>query len=553
MVQPTLRRWAEWLSTMSDVIDEAAPAVGVNQRSRRHTFRRQLLGLPASMRQARWAWWGPLLAMVIGGAARFFRLGHPHQLVFDETYYVKQAWSLMQFGYERNIRAGLDEPDELFTAGNADVFANSPDLVVHPPLGKWMLGFGEWLFGVDSSFGWRFAAAVVGTMSILLIGRIVWHMWHSALLATVASVLLAADGHHFVHSRTGLLDIFLMFWVLVAFWALIRDRAAGRAMLADRVAGLADQARSVTRWGPALGVRWWRVAAGVSLGLAIGTKWSGLFFLATFGLMTVLWDIGARRTVGVRRWFTAGVFRDGIPAFAAMVPVALVTYLATWAGWFVTDGGYKRNWAAANPASGLGLYVPDPLRSLWSYHQEIMAFHVGLANEHAWSSNPWSWLVQGRPTLFFSEFLARGESGCTADECVSYIASLGNLFLWWGATAGLLVVLFVWLFGRDWRAGAALSGLVAGWLPWFLYQTRTIYSFYAVAFVPWLVLIVITCMALVLGSDRSPPARRRWGAIAVISYTVAAVCLFIWYYPVYTAQVIPRSEWQWRLWFDFWT
>ncbi|MGB3594969.1 MAG: phospholipid carrier-dependent glycosyltransferase [Ornithinimicrobium sp.] len=535
------------------MIDEATPVVDSESHSRRHTVRRQLLGPPVSPRQARWAWWGPLLVMLVGGAVRFFRLGHPRELVFDETYYVKQGWSLVQFGYERDIRPSLDDPDALFTTGNADIFAASPDLVVHPPLGKWMLGLGEWLFGVDSSFGWRFAAAVVGTMSILLLGRIVWHMWHSALLATVASVLLAADGHHFVHSRTGLLDVFVMFWVLVAFWALIRDRAAGRTMLADRVADLSDQARSVMRWGPSLGTRWWRVAAGVSLGLAVGTKWSGLFFLATFGLMTVLWDIGARRTVGARRWLSAGVVRDGVPAFIAMVPVAFLTYLATWGGWFVTDGGYKRNWAAEHPASSWEIYVPDPLRSLWSYHEEIMAFHVGLANEHAWSSNPWSWLVQGRPTLFYSQFLQRGDSGCTSTECVSYIASLGNLFLWWGATAGLLVVVFVWLFGRDWRAGAALSGLVAGWLPWFLYQTRTVYSFYAVAFVPWLVMIVITCMALVLGNTHSSPTRRRWGAIAVVAYTVGAVCLFIWYYPVHTAQVIPREEWQWRMWFDFWT
>ncbi len=539
---------------MCDVIDAASSTrSAARPLTTAQTLRRQLVGLPASARQASWAWWGPLLAMLLGGAVRFYRLGYPEKLIFDETYYVKQAWSVMQFGYERDIKPGLAEPDDLFNAGNADVFATTPDLVVHPPVGKWMIGSGQWLFGVDSTMGWRFAAAVVGTLSILLLGRIVWHMWHNALLATVASVLLAADGHHFVHSRTGLLDIFLMFWVLVAFWCLIRDRESGRARLAELVGAMPTHARAAMRWGPRVGMRWWRLAAGVSLGLAVGTKWSGLFFIATFGLMIVLWDIGARRTIGARRWFSAGILRDGIPAFVSIVPIALVTYLGTWTGWFVTDGGYKRNWAAANPARGIAENVPDPLRSLWSYHQEILAFHVGLANEHAWSSSPWSWLVQGRPTLFFSEWPKQGESGCRADECVTYIASLGNLFVWWGATAGLVVVLFLWLFGRDWRAGAALTGLVAGWLPWFLYQTRTIYSFYAVAFVPWLVLIVITCMALVLGRDDASLTRRRWGSIIVIGYAVGAVALFIWYYPVYTAQTIPREEWQWRLWFDFWT
>jgi dolichyl-phosphate-mannose-protein mannosyltransferase len=513
----------------------------------------RLLGAAPDPRQARWAWWGPLVAMVVGGALRFYRLGHPDTLVFDETYYVKQGWSLVLYGHEREVRDDLEEPNELFTNGTGDIWGPDPDLVVHPPVGKWMIGAGEWVFGLESSFGWRVAAAVVGTLSILLLGRIAWHLWHNAALATAAATLLAVDGHHFVHSRTGLLDIFVMWWVLVAFWALVRDRQDGRSRLAHRWGRLSAAQRDRMPLGPPLGLRWWRLAAGVSLGLAVGTKWSGLFFLAVFGLMTVLWDLGARRAAGVRRWWVGTLVRDGIPAFLLMVPVALVTYLASWTGWFVTDGGYKRQWAQDNPATGLGGIVPDSLRSLWSYHQEVLSFHTGLQNEHAWSSSPWSWTVQGRPTLFYSQWPERGEQGCEAEACVSYIASLGNLFLWWGATAGLVVVLFLWLFGRDWRAGAALSGIVAGWLPWFLYQTRTIYSFYAVAFVPWLVLVVVTCMALVLGAPDASPRRRRWGAVAVVAYTVAAVLMFFWYYPVHTAQVIPREEWTWRLWFDFWT
>ena len=516
-------------------------------------LRERLLEPAARSRADRWAWWGPLLAMVLGGVIRMVNLGHPHQLVFDETYYVKQGWSLIQHGTEMDIRAGLEEPDELFTAGNPDVFGTVPDMVVHPPVGKWMIGAGEWLIGVDSPVGWRFAAAVVGTLSILMVGRAAWRLFRHPLLATAAATLLAVDGHHFVHSRTGLLDIFVMFWALAAFCCLLIDREKGRERLVDRVAEIGRLTPGSMRWGPGLGLRWWRVAAGVSLGLCIGTKWSGLFFLAVFGLMTVWWDMGARRAAGTEKWFVGSLVRDGIPAFLQTVPVALVTYLVSWSGWFLTDHGYKRQWAADNPAFGWASLVPDPLRSLWSYHQEVMGFHVGLANEHAWSSNPWSWIVQGRPTLFYSQWPSRGESGCEVDNCVSYIASLGNLFVWWGATAGLLVVLFMWLIGRDWRAGAVLSGLAAGWLPWFMYQTRTIYSFYAVAFVPWLVLIVTFCLALVLGRAQDSATRRRWGAVVVVGYVTLAVAMFVWYYPVHTALTIPREDWELRLWFDFWT
>ncbi|MGO0577906.1 dolichyl-phosphate-mannose--protein mannosyltransferase [Ornithinimicrobium panacihumi] len=533
------------------------------------SLRERLLG-PSSRQTARAhriAWIGILVATVLGGAIRFWRLGHPTRLIFDETYYVKQAWSLRLYGHEREIKDGLETPDELFTNGTPEVWGDAPDLVVHPPVGKWMIALGEMLFGVESSFGWRFSSAVVGTLSILILGHVAWLLWKNALLAIAASTLLAVDGHHFAQSRIGLLDIFVMWWALLAFWFLLLDREHGRARLARRWEPWLARRRAASgpsrhvqgawgpgSWGPGLGVRWWRLAAGISLGLCIGTKWSGLFFLAVFGLMTVWWDLGARRAAGARGWLPGAVVRDGIPAFLLIVPTALVTYVASWAGWFATDGGWKRDWATQHPAAdgSLAALVPDPLRSLWAYHAEMMTFHVGLQNEHKWSSNPWSWTVQWRPTLFYAEWPKQGEKGCEVADCVDYIASLGNVFVWWGATAGMLVVAFLWLLGRDWRAGAALSGIIAGWLPWFMYQTRTIYSFYAVAFVPWLVLVVVCCLGLVLGPADASRQRRRWGAVAVVVYLTLAAAWMAWYYPVHAAVVIPRDEWQLRMFFDFW-
>ena len=38
--------------------------------------------------------------------------------------------------------------------------------------------------------------------------------------------------------------------------------------------------------------------AGVCCGAALGVKWNALFFIAIFGILTVLWDIGARRAAG---------------------------------------------------------------------------------------------------------------------------------------------------------------------------------------------------------------------------------------------------------------
>ena len=197
-------------------------------------LRARLLGATASDRL--WGWLAPLIVTAVGGFLRFWKLDQPHQLVFDETYYVKQGYSYLKVGYELAWNGSGKDMDALFTKGNLNVFKGDPDFVVHPPVGKWMIAFGEWLFGPDSSWGWRFSAAVVGTLSILMIGRIARRLFGSTLLGTTAALLLAVDGQAFVHSRTALLDGFIMFWALAGFGCLVldRDRTRGTPGAPDR-------------------------------------------------------------------------------------------------------------------------------------------------------------------------------------------------------------------------------------------------------------------------------------------------------------------------------
>jgi dolichyl-phosphate-mannose-protein mannosyltransferase len=519
-----------------------APARGAATEA---ALRARLLGARASDRL--WGWLGPLVIAALGGLLRLYHLQYPSQLVFDETYYVKEAASYLRVGYELGTKPGVKSPDNLFTHGNPDVFGTGADFVVHPPVGKWMIAMGEWVLGVNNPWGWRLASAVVGTLSILMIGRVARRLFGSTLLGCTAALLLSVDGQHFVHSRTGLLDVFVMFWALAGFACLLIDRDQVRARLAAKVAA----GRRVTTFGPGAGMRWWRVAAGVCLGLCIGTKWSGLYFLAGFAVLSVLWDLSARRALGARHWWLGGAVRDGGWAAVQLLPVAAATYLVSWTGWLVTRGGYDRTWGAEHPSAHYG-WVPNALRSLWKYHQEMYHFHVTLRADHPYKSNPWSWLVLGRPTAFFYKSYKEGQHGCTVADCSRAISALGNPVIWWGGTVAIAVLLFCWLLRRDWRAGAILAGLAAGYLPWFAFQERTIYSFYAVAFVPWVVLALTYVVGLLLGPSDARPQRRLKGATAAGLLVLAAVVAFGFFYPVYVADTIPHLHWSDRMWLPSW-
>ena len=487
-------------------------------------------------------WSGPIAVTLIAAVLRLVDLGRPHAVAFDETYYMKDALSLLLFGYERSAVEGADQTI-LDTGGSpeglASVFNPDAAFVVHPPLGKWVIASGEQLFGV-TPFGWRIGVAVLGILSVLLVARIVRRLTRSNLIGTLAGLLLAIDGLAIVMSRTALLDNSLMFFVIVAFGALLLDRDQSR----KKLAALGE---NLTAMGPALWWRPWRIAAGISLGLACGVKWSGLYFIAAFGILTVLWDVGSRRAIGCKMPFRSMLVRDALPAFISIVGVAIVVYLTTWSGWLLTDGGWGRDWAVGEPTS-FG-WIPDSLRSLWHYHAEAWGFHTNLESDHSYEANPWGWPVQARPTSFFYE----SPTGiCGADKCAQEVLALGNPFVWWAATAALFHQAGRWVGRRDWRSGAVLCGFAAAWVPWLFFENRTIFSFYSIVMLPFMVMALAMSLGTVLGPVNAPGNRRVVGSVAVGSFVVLAIAASWWFYPIWTGQPIPYDMWNLRMWFPSW-
>ncbi|MGW3986806.1 dolichyl-phosphate-mannose--protein mannosyltransferase [Streptomyces sp. NPDC004830] len=520
------------------------------------------LGVPHALagRLVRWSGWiGPLLVTLLAGVLRFWNLGSPRAVIFDETYYAKDAWALVHRGFEVNWAKNAN--DLVLSSGGNVKLPTDAAYVVHPPVGKYVIGLGELMFGFDP-FGWRFMTALLGTLSVLLLCRIGRRLFRSTFLGCLAGALMALDGLHFVMSRTALLDGVLMFFVLAAFGCLLVDRDRARARLAAALPVDADGRVRPDRYTAEtarLGWRPWRWGAGLMLGLAIGTKWNGLYILAAFCVMAVLWDVAARRVAGARHPYKAALKRDTGLAFVATVPVALLTYLASWTGWFLSatdgSGGYFRNWAATDGKGGSWTFLPDWLRSLWHYEHQVYEFHVGLSSPHTYQSNPWSWLVLGRPVSYFYESPAPGKAGCPADageKCAREVLALGTPLLWWVACFAVLYVLWRWFFRRDWRAGAIACGIAAGYLPWFMYQERTIFFFYAVVFLPFLCLAVAMLLGAIVGPPRSGDTRRVVGATAAGVLVLLIAWNFIYFWPIYTGQAVPIDDWRSRMWLDTW-
>ena len=505
---------------------------------RRSAWLRRLAAAAANASARDWA--GTLAVTVAGGALRFFRLTTPRSLVSDEFYYVPDAYGILRHGAEVNHSPAAPA---LLLHGRTNILASGGEFVAHPPLGKIMIAAGEWMFGL-TPFGWRFAAATVGTLAILMTARIARRMTGSALLGCVAGLLLAVDGLEFVMSRTAMLDIFLMFWVLAAFGCLVIDRDQCRARLAAR------PAEADGRAGHPLprGFRWWRLLAGMCVGLACATKWDALWYIPAFGCLAVAWDAAAMGQAGVNRPARAAVLSASrwLPVNFGLAPAA--AYLAAYSGWFASSVGYDRNWAALH-----GNHVP-----VWSavdsfYHDTRAMLQYGIGLMGTPQSPPWSWLTLTKPMTFYYAATSVCTGSHCAQESVQQILAIGTPAIWWVAIPALLACTAWWLTTRDWRAGAVVLCVLAGWLPWIWFAwhgNRIVYFFYALAFDPFLALAITLCLGWLV--RRPGGAWRRASRALVIGYLLAVVADFAFMYPVLTAARISQAAWLARMWLPGW-
>lgn len=503
-------------------------------------------------------WIAPIGVALLAFVLRVWNLGYPNKLLFDETYYAKDAWSLLKFGYVQDF---VKQANKQIYAGDLDhLFTGMPSQIVHPDGGKWVIALGEWAFGLNA-FGWRISAVIVGSLTVLVLARLVLRLTGSTLIASFAGLLLALDGVHFVLSRLALLDVFLTFWLVCAVSCLVADR--------DWIA------TRLERFHP---LRPWQLAAGASFGMAAGTKWSAVYVIAIFGLAVVGWEVLARR----KAWTEAAVEHRhsrppnpittavivGAPAFVSIVVVALGVYLATWTGWLIHHDVYEQRFGMGyGDTAPWGSYIKtdqssffaeawQALRSLWHYHQMTYDFHTGdylAGKSHPYQSNPAGWLVLDRPVgVDAQNDLSASLCGAPADSsCMRQVLILGNPVIWWSGALALLAGLGMWVRSRDWRWSVPLLGVAATWLPWFLYADRPIFLFYAVACLPF------TIIALALVADRlrlraRAPRSRYVFAATLGLFTVAVVCCFWFFHPLYTDALIEYGDWRDRMWFARW-
>jgi dolichyl-phosphate-mannose--protein O-mannosyl transferase len=443
---------------------------------------------------------------VVAALLRLWSLGDPPDLIFDETYYAKDAC---------NYAGGSEETCEIAEESTR----------VHPPLGKWLISIGVQVFGFDS-FGWRIVPAISGVITVALLFLLARRLFKSLLPAAIASFLLAIDPLHFVQSRTSMLDIFVPMFGLAAFLFLAIDRDR----MIERAAGWGEEDRSIAFRRP------WRVGAGAMAGAAVASKWSGILILVAVLALTVVWEAAWRKQAGVENRFSWMLRKEGVSILLYLILVPMLVYTATYIG--------RIHEPIPNYVEGGDCAYKDGNWPYNLYQQQfcMLGFHRNLEATHSYQSPAWSWPLIKRPVSYF---FCSGDSckPAAADGDYQEIFATGSPFVWWTSLIALAVMAVAWALKRDFKRpeGFILAGFAFTYLPWLIPSGRSaVFIFYLLPTVPFM------CLAIAWAFTQLGES---WEARASVAlYLAGAAGLFVFYYPLLTKGSIPEPSWRKRIW-----
>jgi len=435
-------------------------------------------------------------------------LSPPNGQVFDEIYFPVDAHTDF-----KNTRC---TPHSIYC----------PYFDPEPPLAKLFIGAGMWGYGwyrahfqgatgdyIDlgfNTFGWRIAACIFGTLCIPMMYLFARRLWPNRLFAISAATFACFDGMFFIQSRIGMIDIFPVFFILLAYF-LYLFHIQSRTQRSSLVS---------------------LVALGVVLGIGIASKWIVLAALASIVFLMIVrairhnvdvhirapgnpfwsWRRGEGSTIPGGAWWPTYL----VIAVVALVVIPVAIYVASWYPFFAR--GQFQN-----------------LADLIAYQKASFDYHAHLNATHPYGSPWWSWPLLARPVLYYAEYTNLGIDHWTGEALISRMSNLGNPWIWWTSLPCVASLPYFIVRYRSFPATVILLGFITQWLPW-SEISRVIFMYHM--FGGLIFMILALAFVLTQVAEQLRPQGRR---LLVFNHLSLAVVFFFYFYPVWTGLPISGA------------
>jgi dolichyl-phosphate-mannose-protein mannosyltransferase len=341
---------------------------------------------------------------------------------------------------------------------------------LHPPFAKLTQAAGIKIFG-ENALGWRISSVMFGVGVVALVYAVALSLTQKPPVALLAAFLSSLDGLLLAQSRIAMNDIHLTFFVLLAVWAYIGwVRAKGK----EKNLRL--------------------LLTGLCAGLAMATKWSGVFVIGIFfadQILTYIKNWKLPHPVTLLRLTVAWI----------VLPLAIYVL------------GYMQFWLQG--------HTFDQFKEL---HSQIWYYQTTLDAEHPHQSVPWQWVLDLRPVWYHVDY-KEGQS--------INIYNLGNPLIFWLGAAVMLWYLARSIHQYRWERWLLILAYGAVWMPW-IFSPRVMFFYHYTPAVPFL------CIAVGWFLYTQWKSEKLWKMVGVASFLVLSFIWFVSFYPQLVGYPVPQ-------------
>ncbi|EKE06359.1 MAG: dolichyl-phosphate-mannose-protein mannosyltransferase family protein [uncultured bacterium] len=384
-----------------------------------------------------------IIILLFSLGTRVYALGNPKEMYFDEIYH----------SFTAKLVLHNDPKAWEFWNPNPEGFAYE---WTHPPISKLGMVVGMKVFG-ENSFGYRVPQAILGTLSVLLIYLLAKEIFKDKLVGILSAFVFSLDGLPLVLSRMGMNDSYVLFFSLLSVYLFIRGKNFGSAF---------------------------------SFGLAIASKWSGIY---TFPIILI----------------SHFVFRKKLKlSYLSFLVVPIAVYIASYGVMFATGHTWTN--------------FIDTQKQMWWYHTNLVA-------EHPYTSPAWSWTLLLRPIYLYD--------GQEVNRLVARIYAFGNPIVFWFGLFSVVLSAIIAYKEKFKRLGFVIFAYLIFFLPW-IASPRIMFLYHYLPSIPFLA--IVTGFVL-----------RRFPKI-INYYFLICFILFLYFYPHWIGMRIPIWLDDSYYWFSSW-
>ena len=137
-----------------------------------------------------------------------------------------------------------------------------------------------------------------------------------------------------------------------------------------------------------------------------------------------------------------------------------------------------------------------------------------------------------------------------SEGCSSAITALGNPVIWYASLIALVLLVIRYFKHRESVPGLILLGIAAGYLPWLVFMNRTVFQFYAITFLPWLVLALTYVLKSWLQGKASELREKSEKGLLIFFAVTTAVSIY--FYPIWIGIQVSYWFWSAHMWIPSW-